>query len=102
MYMPKVTGLSYILQGRCSLISYPEFRLLAKEMGAAVGKFIFEDLLCQWGAVEEVVIDNGVLVVAGLEWLAKMYHITHISISPYNSKPTVLLSEATAASESPL
>ena len=45
MHMPKVLGLSYILQGRCSLISYPEFRMLAKETGAAVGKFVFEDLL---------------------------------------------------------
>ena len=86
MHMPKVAGVSYILQGRCLLISYPKFRILAKEMGAAVGRFIFEDLLCRWGAVEEIVTDNGALIMAGLEWLAKKYHITHIRILAYNKQ----------------
>ena len=86
MHMPKVSGLSYILQGRCSLISYPEFRMLTKETGAAVGRFVFEDLLCRWGAVEEIVTDNGAPIVAGLDWLAKKYHISHIRISPYNKQ----------------
>ena len=86
MHMPRVAGVSYILQGQCSLISYPEFRILAKETGAAVGKFIFEDLLCQWGVVEEIVTDNGVLIMAGLKWLTKKYHVTHIRISAYNKQ----------------
>ena len=86
MHMPKVAGVSYILQGQCSLISYPKFRILAKEMGAAVRRFIFEDLLCRWGAVEEIVTDNGALIMAGLEWLAKKYHIMHIRILAYNKQ----------------
>ena len=86
MHMPKIAGLSYIIQGRCSLISYPEFRILTKETGAAVGRFVFEDLLCRWGSVEEIVTDNGAPIVAGLDWLAKKYHITHIRISPYNKQ----------------
>ena len=86
MYMPRVVGMSYILQGQCSLISYPEFRILAKETGAAVGKFIFEDLLCRWGVVEEIVTNNGVLIMAGLEWLAKKYPVMHIRISAYNKQ----------------
>ena len=60
--------------------------MLAKETGAVVGKFMFEDLLCRWGAVEEIVTDNGAPIVAGLDWLAKKYHITHIRISPYNKQ----------------
>jgi hypothetical protein len=86
MHMPKVAGLAYILQGRFSLIAYPEYRILAKETGAAVGRFIFEDLLCRWGAVEEIVTDNGAPIIAGLEWLAKKYHITHIHISAYKKQ----------------
>jgi transposase InsO family protein len=85
MHMPKVAGLSYILQGRCSLISYPKFRILAKETGAAVGRFLFEDLLCRWGAVE-IVTDNRAPIMAGIEWLVKKYHITHIHILPYNKQ----------------
>ena len=84
--MPKAGGFSYIIQARCSLISYPEFRLLCQETAVAIGKFIFNDILCQWGAVEELVTDNGVPIVAGLEWLSKTYHIAHIRISPYNKQ----------------
>ena len=86
MHMPKTAGLSYIIQARCSLISYPEFRVLTAETGAAVGKFLFNDILCRWGAVEELVTDNGAPIVAGLDWLAKTYHILHIRISPYNKQ----------------
>ena len=31
-------------------------------------------------------MDNGAPIVAGLDWLAKKYHITHIHISPYNTQ----------------
>ena len=81
MHMPKAGGFSYIIQVRCSLISYPEFHVLRQETAVAVGKFIFNDILCCWGAVEELITDNGALIVAGLEWLVKTYHIVHIRIS---------------------
>ena len=84
--MPKAGGLSYIIQAHCSLIAYPEFSMLAHETGVVVGKFIFMDILCRWGAVEELITDNGAPIVAGLDWLAKAYHITHIHISPYNKQ----------------
>ena len=45
--------------------------MLVKETGAAVRKFVFEDLLCRWGAVEEIVMDNGAPIMAGLDWLVK-------------------------------
>ena len=57
-----------------------------KETGAVVGRFVFEDLLCRWGLVEEIVTDNGAPIVAGLDWLEKKYHIMHICISPYNKQ----------------
>ena len=31
-------------------------------------------------------MDNGAPIVAGINWLAKKYHITHIRISPYNKQ----------------
>ena len=65
-----------------------------KEMGAAVGKFIFEDLLCRWGTVEEIITDNGVLILAGLNWLTKKYHITHICISPYNKQANGIVEQS--------
>ena len=68
--------------------------MLVKEMGAAVGKFVFEDLLCRWGAIEEIVMDNGALIVAGLDWLAKKYHIMHIQISAYSKQANGIVEDS--------
>ena len=86
MYMPRAAGFWYIVQARCSLSAYPEHRRLKRETGATIGAFIFEDILCRWGALEEIVTDNGTPFVEALEWLAKQYSIRHIWISPYNSQ----------------
>jgi transposase InsO family protein len=42
--------------------------------------------LCRWGAVEEIVTDNGSAFVAALDWLARKYGIRHIRILAYNSR----------------
>ncbi|KAI0045511.1 hypothetical protein FA95DRAFT_1465879, partial [Auriscalpium vulgare] len=39
MHMPPSHGYRYIIQGRCSITSYPEFRLLKEEDAAALAKF---------------------------------------------------------------
>ena len=84
--MPLVQGYRYIVQAQCSLIAWPEWRKLKKENGRTLGSFIFEEILCRWGGVEEIVTDNGPAMVAALEWLSEKYHINHIRISAYNSK----------------
>jgi hypothetical protein len=48
--------------------------------------FIFEELLCHWGVLEEIITDNGPAFVKALNWLAEQYGIHHIRISPYNSQ----------------
>jgi len=82
--MPKSGGYRYVTQARCSLIAYPEWQMLRSETGRAIGKFIFEHILCRWGAVGEIVMDNGSPYVLALDWLAEKYGIRHIRISPYN------------------
>lgn len=59
MLMPRSNGFRYIVHGRCSLSSYPEWRMLRHENSCTLGSFVFEDILCRWGAVEEIVTDNG-------------------------------------------
>jgi hypothetical protein len=86
MHMPQSNKKRYIVQGRCSLIHYPEFRALASENGKAIGDWIFEDILCRWGALREIVTDNGQPFLKALEYLAQRYHINHIRISGYNSR----------------
>ena len=86
MHMPTAQGFSYVIQARCSLTGWPEWRKLKKEIGRTIGTFLFEEILCRWGGLEEIVTDNGTPFVAALDWLANKYHIRHIRISPYNSK----------------
>jgi len=86
MMMPKAGGFKYIVQARCSLTSYPEWRMLRTESANTLAAFIFEDLLCRWGPLTEIVTDNGPAFVAALDLLADRYHIQHIRISPYNSQ----------------
>ena len=82
--MPKSGGYWYVTQVRCSLTAYPEWQMLHSEMGRAIRKFIFEQILCRWGAIGEIITDNGSPYVLALDWLVDKYWIHHIRISPYN------------------
>jgi hypothetical protein len=86
MFMPQLHGYQYIIHACCSLSSYPEFRLLRAENTRSLTMFIFEDILCRWGAIEELVTDNGPAFVQAAEYLSAKYKINHIRISPYNSQ----------------
>jgi hypothetical protein len=86
MHLSRSSGFAYIVQGRCSLTHYPEFRMLRKETAQAIGDWIFQDILCRWGTLVEIVSDNGKPFVAALGHLEKKYHVRHIRISGYNSR----------------
>lgn len=95
MHLPRSSnGMKYLVQGRCSLIGWPEFRTLRKENGKALGRFLMEEVMCRWGAIAEIVTDNGSPWVAALDWLADKYHIHHIRISAYNSQSNGLIETA--------
>lgn len=94
MHLPASNGFHYIVQARCSLIHWPEYRNLRRETGKAIGDWIHDDLLCRWGALSEIVTDNGKPFVNALDYLAKRYHITHIRISGYNSRANGLVERA--------
>lgn len=82
--MPKAGGFVYIVQARCSLTSYPKYCILCNKTAKTLGDFIFEDILCRWGALYEIVSNTGMAFVAALKILADMYGIHHIHISAYN------------------
>jgi len=69
-------------------------RMLRQETGRVLGTFIFEDILCRWGALEEIVTDNGPTFVKALDYLAKRYKINHIRISAYNSQANGIIERA--------
>ena len=86
MLMPRSGGYRYIVQARCALSAYPEWRMLRSENSTTLSSFIFKDLLCWWGPLSEIVTDNGPAFVQALDILADRYGIRHIRISPYNSQ----------------
>jgi hypothetical protein len=58
MHMPPSGQFKYIVQGRCSLTYYPEFRMLRNETTKTIGDWIFKDIICRWGSLNEIVTDK--------------------------------------------
>jgi Integrase zinc binding domain len=66
-FMPKAGGYHYITHAQCSLSSYPEWCKLHTETGATLGAFIFQEILCHWGALKTIVTDNGPAFIKALD-----------------------------------
>ena len=81
MVMPRSAGYRYIVQAHCVLTAYPEWWMLHSENTSTLTSFIFEDILCRWGALAEIVTDSGPAFVQALDVLANQYNIQHICIS---------------------
>lgn len=91
MHLPNSGGFKYIVQGRCSLIHFPEFEMLRKETGRAIAEWLLRCFIYRWGMIVEIVTDNGTPFVKACDYLAKRYHIKHIRISGYNSRANGLI-----------
>jgi hypothetical protein len=86
MKMPKAGGFEYLVQARCMLTSYPEWCMLRKENTHMLCAFIFEELLCRWGPITEIVMDNTPTYKVAVDELTRKYGIHPIHISLYNSQ----------------
>lgn len=86
MFLPRQNGFRTVAHARCSVSSWPEWRMMVNEDAFTLGSFLFEEILCRWGAIVEISTDNGKPWVKAVDWLAKKYGIHHIRISGYNSQ----------------
>jgi hypothetical protein len=59
--------------------------MLRTETARTLGDWIYEDILCRWGSLCEIVTDHGPAFLKAMEYLSKQYHLNHICISGYNS-----------------
>ena len=75
MHLPPSGGYKYIVQARCSVSHYPEWRMLRTENEKTLSDWLFQDLLCRWGSLSEIVTDNGPTFVKAAAYLAKKYHV---------------------------
>lgn len=86
MYMPLAKGYRYIIAARDDLSGAAEGKALRALTAKAVAQFFWEQILCRYGAVQEVTTDNGPEVKSAFAKLMDRYGIPHIKISPYNSR----------------
>jgi len=86
MLMPTVNKFWYHVQAHCALSSWAEWCPLQKENEKTLGDFIFEDILCRWHGMAEIVTDNGPAFISAAGYLSKKYGIHHVKISLYNSQ----------------
>lgn len=89
--MPKLGSYRYVHHARDALTSYPEGRATTSDSAKVIADFIFQDILCRWGGLEELVTDNAAPYVAAADILAERYGIHHIRISGYNSRANGLI-----------
>lgn len=71
----------YVVHTRYSLSSCAAWGMLRRETGSTVGVFIFQEMTCQWSAIEEIRTDNHTLFVKAYKYLVKTYGIHHIRVS---------------------
>ena len=83
---PRSNGCNYIVHGRCGMSSWMEGRPLRNENGRTIGTWLFEDIICRWGCLLEIITDNGGPYRAAAAWLEQKFGIKGIRISLYNSK----------------
>ena len=83
---PASNGHKYIVHGRDHLSSWAEARALKNENAESIGRWIFEEIVCRWGCLVEIVTDNGGPFRKAVRWLEQKYGITGITISSYNSR----------------
>nr|VWP00813.1 Uncharacterized protein [Ganoderma boninense] len=84
MHMPG--RYKYFAHARCATTSWAEGRALVSETARTLGEWIFQDIICRWNALQEIITDNGAPWVAACTYLEEKYHLHHIRISGYNSK----------------
>jgi hypothetical protein len=83
---PKSNGCGHIVHGRCGMTSWMEGRPVRDENGKTIANWLFEDIICRWGCLKEIVTDNGGPYRSAVGWLEQKYGIKGIKISSYNSK----------------
>ncbi|CDO69558.1 hypothetical protein BN946_scf185038.g9 [Trametes cinnabarina] len=94
MKMPASNGYRIIVIARCSVSAWPEWRMLRSENDRTLGDFIFQDLICRWGSLVELVTDNGSAFLRAVRDLEKCFNLHHINISPYNPKANGIVEQS--------
>jgi hypothetical protein len=87
MDMPKGKGgFKYIVAARNDVSQAAEGRALRMATAHNIAMFLWEDIICHYGAIAEIVTNNRKEFEGACALLIQKYSILHIRISPYNSR----------------
>jgi hypothetical protein len=86
MNMPISGGFKFIVAARDDLSLAAEGRALRANNATSLAAFFWEQIFCRYGAVAQVVTDNGPEIEGAFKELLKLYHIPQTRISPYNKQ----------------
>jgi hypothetical protein len=68
--------------------------MLQKENAEALANWIFQDIVCRWGALRKIVTENASVFIKAMDYLTKKYKIYSIWISGYNSRVNGLVKQS--------
>ena len=86
MNMPAAGGFKFIVAARDDLSLSAEGRALRASNASSLASFFWEEIFCRYGAVKQVVTDNGPEVEGAFRELLERYKIPQTKISPYNKQ----------------
>lgn len=84
MKMPPARGMNWIVLCRDDSSGVTEGRALPRDTSKHLAAFFREQILYRYGAIREVVTDNGPSLHGAFERLTKEFNVHQIKISPYN------------------
>jgi hypothetical protein len=67
--MPRISNYHYVHHIRNALTSWPEGRAATADTRKTITDFLFQDVLCRWGALAELITDNAALFIAAADEL---------------------------------
>lgn len=84
MFMPPSGGFHFIVAAKDDLTGTTEARALRHNNSQSLTKFFWEQIYCRYGAIGQVVTDNGPEVHGAFKNLVTRMGIPQVHISPYN------------------
>jgi hypothetical protein len=94
MKMPSAYGKNWIVLCRDDASGVTEGRALPRDSSKQLAAFFKEQILYRYGAIREVVTDNGPSLHGAFERLAKEFNVNQIKISPYNPQANGVVERA--------
>ena len=94
MKMPPACGKNWIVLCRDDASGVTEGRALSRDSSKQLAAFFREQILYRYGAIREVVTDNGPSLRGAFERLAKDFNVNQIKISPYNPQANGVVERA--------